>query len=179
MQRKFPSGSLIQMKQFQKLVRASFLFKEYPDLAGSFGCVLECVHHLFVHPDFRGGLAFGDALCGFFHEQDPNGREADLEVFGEARFGDIHQVHEQFVIGGCIVLAVYLGVAGQAAAALEAQVELRKCLFVLGSDLRALGPRADDGHIAFQDVEELRQLVHAAGADEAADFRDPRIRFSG
>ena len=39
-------------------------------------------------------------------------------------------------------------------------------------ELRPLRPRADEAHVAAQHVEDLRQLVDAHLADEAADARD-------
>src|SRR3546814_11634386 len=41
--------------------------------------------------------------------------------------------------------------------------------FELGDELRALGPRADEAHLAAQHVEELRQLVQPRLADERAE----------
>src|SRR3546814_15949397 len=41
--------------------------------------------------------------------------------------------------------------------------------FELVDELRALGPRADEAHLAAQHVEELRQLVQPRLADERAD----------
>ena len=42
-------------------------------------------------------------------------------------------------------------------------------------EMRPLGPRADDGHVAAKDVPELRQLVDVRSAQEPAERRHPRI----
>ena len=46
-------------------------------------------------------------------------------------------------------------------------------------DLRVLledeRPRADEAHLAAQDVEQLRQLVERGAAQEPADARDARV----
>jgi hypothetical protein len=41
--------------------------------------------------------------------------------------------------------------------------------------LRDQGPRADEAHLAAQDVDQLRQLVDRGPAQKAADARDPRV----
>src|SRR6185503_14583587 len=46
---------------------------------------------------------------------------------------------------------------------------------VAGLGLAGMGPRPDEGECAVQDVEELRQLVDAPFADEAADPGDPLV----
>lgn len=42
-------------------------------------------------------------------------------------------------------------------------------------EVRALGARADEAHVAVEDVPDLRQFVEAGGADEGADARDARV----
>ena len=121
------------------------------------------------------GLTLRNPLGAFRHKQDLHGREHDLEVFEEAWLGDIHQIHQELVVGGRIVLAVDLGVAGETAFGLEAEVPLREFFFVLGGNLGALGARPYDGHVAFQDIQELREFIEADSADEAADGGDAGI----
>ena len=116
-----------------------------------------------------------NSLGTFTHKQDLHGREHDLEVFEEAGLGDIHQIHQELVVGRRIVLAIDLGIAGESALSLEAEVPLREFFFVLGGDLGALGARAYDGHVAFQDVQELGELVDTDSTDEAADRGDSWI----
>ena len=85
------------------------------------------------------GLAFGYAGGAFFHKQDLHGREHDLEVFEEAGLGDIHQIHQERVVGRRIVLAIDLSIAGESALGLETEVPLREFFFVLGGNLGAFG----------------------------------------
>lgn len=120
-------------------------------------------------------LPFRYSLRALLHKEYLHGREHDLEVFEEAGLGDIHQIHQELVVGGRIVLAVDLSVAGEAALSREAEVPLREFFFVLGGDLGALWAGAYDGHVAFQDVQELGEFVHTNGADEAADGGDAGI----
>lgn len=121
------------------------------------------------------GLAFGYAGGAFFHKQDLHSGEHDLEVFEEAGLGDIHQIHQELVVGRRIVLAIDLSIAGESALGLEAEVPLREFFFVLGGNLGALGAGSYDGHVAFQDVQELREFIEADSADEAADGGDAGI----
>ena len=85
------------------------------------------------------GLAFGYAGGAFFHEKDLHGCEHDLEVFEEAGLGDIHQIHQELVVGRRIVLAIDLSIAGESALGLETEVPLREFFFVLGGNLGAFG----------------------------------------
>lgn len=124
-------------------------------------------------------LPFRYSFRALLHKQDLHGREHDLEVFEEAGLGDIHQIHQELVVGRRIVLAVDLGVAGEAALGLEAEVPLGEFFFVLGGNLGALGAGSYDGHVAFQDVQELREFIEADSADEAADRGDAGIVLAG
>ena len=121
------------------------------------------------------GLTLRNSLRALLHKQDLRGREHDLEVFEEAGLGDIHQIHQELVVGRRIVLAIDLGIAGESALGLEAEVPLREFFFVLGGDLGAFGAGAYDGHVAFQDVQELGELVDTDSTDEAADRGDSWI----
>lgn len=125
------------------------------------------------------GLTLRNSLGTFRHKQDLHGREHDLEVFEEAGLGDIHQIHQELVVGRRIVLAIDLSIAGESALGLETEVPLGKFFFVLGGNLGALGARAYDGHVAFQDVQELREFIEADSADEAADGGDAGIVLAG
>lgn len=125
------------------------------------------------------GLAFGYAGGAFFHEKDLHGREHDLEVFEEAGLGDVHQIHQELVVGRRIVLAIDLGIAGESALGLEAEVPLGEFFFVLFGDLGALWARAYDGHVAFQNVQELWELVDTDSTDKSADGGDAGIVLAG
>ena len=120
-----------------------------------------------VFPTHGSGLPLGNALGAFRHKQDSEGGEDDFQVFDDARVGDVHQIHLQLVVGAGVVFAVDLGVAGEAGLGLEAQAEFRNLALVLARDFRALGAWGDDAHATLQNVEQLGQLVQAAGADEA------------
>lgn len=124
-------------------------------------------------------LPFRYPLRTFLHEEDLRRREHDFEVLEEAGLGDVHQVHQELVVGGRIVLAVDLSIAGESALGLEAEVPFREFFFVLGGNLGALGAGAYDGHVAFQDVQELREFIEADSADEAADGCDAGIVLTG
>jgi hypothetical protein len=50
---------------------------------------------------------------------------------------------------------------------------------VEGDELLELGARADDAHLAAQDVPELGQLVEPGLAEEVADRGDPRVPRAG
>lgn len=49
----------------------------------------------------------------------------------------------------------------------------------MGGNLGALGAGAYDGHVAFQDVQELGELVDTDSTDEAADGGDAGIVLAG
>lgn len=132
-----------------------------------------------IFSTYSSGLTLRNSLRALLHKQDLRGREHDLEFFEEARLGDIHQIHQELVVGRRIVLAIDLSIAGESALGLEAEVPLRKFFFVLGGNLGALGARAYDGHVAFQDVQELREFIEADSTDEAADGCDAGIVLAG
>lgn len=127
----------------------------------------------------RCNLSFCYTFRTLLHEENLRSGEHDLEVFEEAGLGDIHQIHQELVVGRRIVLAIDLGIAGEAALGLEAEVPLGEFFFVLGGNLGALGAGAYDGHVAFQDVQELREFIEADSADEAADGGDAGIVLTG
>lgn len=59
------------------------------------------------------------AFRALLHKQNLHGRKDDFEVLEQAGPGDVHQIQQQFVVGGGVVLAIDLGVAGEAAFGLE------------------------------------------------------------
>lgn len=125
------------------------------------------------------GLTLRNSLRALLHKEDLHRREHDLEIFEEAGLGDIHQIHQELVVGRRIVLAIDLSIAGESALGLEAEVPLREFFFVLGGNLGALGAGSYDGHVAFQDVQELREFIEADSADEAAAGSDTGIVLTG
>ena len=98
------------------------------------------------------GLTLRNSLRALLHKEDLRGREHDLEVFEEAGLRDIHQIHQELVVGRRIVLAIHLGIAGKTTFCLKAKVPFGEFFLVLGGDLGAFGAGAYDGHVAFQDV---------------------------
>lgn len=124
-------------------------------------------------------LPLGHPFCTLFHKQNLHRSEDDLEVLKQAGPGDVHQIQQQFVVGGGVVLAIDLSVAGKAAFGLEPQVPFGHFFGVLGGDLGAFGSGPYDGHIPFQDVQQLGQFVEADGPDEPAHPGDPGIVFAG
>lgn len=97
-------------------------------------------------------LPLGHAFRALLHEQNLHCGEDDLEVFEQAGTGDVHEIQQQLVVGGGVVLAIDLGVAGEAAFGLEPQIPLGHFFGVLGGNLGAFGSWAYDGHIALEDV---------------------------
>ena len=126
-----------------------------------------------------GGLAFGYAGGAFFHEEDFDCGEDDFDIFCQAGFGYIHEIHEEFVIGGSVVLAIDLGVAGEAAFALETEGPFGDVFFILGRDFGPFRSWPYDGHIALKDVQELGKFVEANGSDDAAHFGNTGVIVSG
>lgn len=121
-------------------------------------------------------LPFRYSFRALLHKEDLHGRKHDLEVFEEAGLGDIHQIHQELVVGRRIVLAIDLSISGESALGLEAEVPLGEFFFVLGGNL---GAGSYDGHVAFQDVQELREFIEADSADEASDGGDAGIILAG
>lgn len=92
---------------------------------------------------------------------------------------DVCQVHQQLVVGSRVVLAEHLRVAGQASLGLQAQAELGHVLLVFGGDLGALRAGTHKAHLTLEDVDQLGQLVQAAGTDDVSHAGDARIVFAG
>lgn len=120
-------------------------------------------------------MTLRNSLRALLHKQDLRGREHDLEVFEEVGLGDIHQIHQELVVGRRIILPIHLGIAGKTTFCLKAKVPFGEFFLVLGGDLGAFGAGAYDGHVAFQDVQELGELVDTGSTDEAADRGDSWI----
>lgn len=124
-------------------------------------------------------LPFRYPFCTLLHEENLRSGEHDFEILEKAWLGNVHQIHQELVIWRRIVLAIDLSIAGESALGLETEVPLREFFFVLGGNLGALGTGAYDGHVAFQDVQELREFIEADSADEAADGGDAGIVLAG
>src|SRR5437867_6151049 len=75
------------------------------------------------------------------------------------------------VLDGIAVGEIDLRPAGDARAHSEPQAEVGDLLFEQIDEMRALGARADDAHLALQDVDELRDLVDARAPEESSHRR--------
>ena len=124
-----------------------------------------------------GGLAFGYAGGAFFHEEDFHCGEDDFNIFSQTGSGYIHEIHKEFVIGGGVVLAINLGIAGEAAFTLEAQWPFGNVFFILGGDFRPFRSGTYNGHIALEDIQKLREFIKADGPDNATYFCNAGIVF--
>ena len=113
-----------------------------------------------------------EALRTVFGEQDAKGGEDQLDVREDGHVVDVQKVKLQLFVGVGVVLAIDLGIAGEAGLDLEAEAEVREELVILLGDLRTLRAGADDAHVALKDVPELWQFVQAALANDAADGCD-------
>lgn len=125
-----------------------------------------------------GGLAFGYAGGAFFHEEDLHGAEDDFNIFSQTGSGYIHEIHKEFVIGGGVVLAINLGIAGEAAFTLKAQWPFGNVFFILGRDFGPFRSWSYNGHIALEDIQKLREFVKADGSDDAPHFGNTGVVFS-
>ena len=89
-------------------------------------------------------------------------------VAGERVLLDVVEIVGHRFRVGQIRAAVDLGQAGDARLHIVALLPLRP---VLRDQLGLVRPRPDEVHVAAQDVEQVRQLVQAAGPQRAADGR--------
>ena len=129
---------------------------------------------LFPH---GGGLAFGYAGGAFFHEKDFHCGKDDFDIFDQAGSGYIHEIHQEFVIGGGVVLAIDLGIAGKAAFTLKAEGPFGDVFFILGRDFRTFWPGTYNGHVSLEDIQKLGEFVEADSPDNAPYFCNAGIVF--
>lgn len=125
-----------------------------------------------VHID---GIDVDGALGRALGDEDLDGLDHDDEVLEQAVVLDVHEVVDEFVVRRGVVLGEDLGEAGDAGLDVVAVGVLGILRGELLDEVRALGARADEAHVAVEDVPDLRQLVEAGGADEGADARDARV----
>ena len=118
------------------------------------------------------------ALGRALGDEDLDGLDHDDEVLEQAVVLDVHEVVDELVVGRGVVLGEDLGEAGDAGLDVVAVGVLGVSLGELLDEVRALGARPDEAHVAVEDVPDLRQLVEAGGADEGADARDARVVVS-
>src|SRR5688500_9096375 len=110
------------------------------------------------------------------HERQPH----DLEVEHDRPVLDVVEVVLDALLDrGVAAPAIDLRPAGQPGLDLVAQHVLRHALLELLDEERALGPRADQRHVAAEDVPELRDLAQVGAAQELADRRAARVVLAG
>src|SRR5689334_5012231 len=96
----------------------------------------------------------------------------DEDIVGKGHGLDVLQVQLDPALEGDVASAADLPETGEAGLDGQAAPRARVVLFYFRGHGRA---RADDRHVAAQDVEKLRHLVNAELADESADPGDARI----
>src|SRR5688572_19089978 len=112
------------------------------------------------------------ALKQTAQEREPH----DFEVEGHRPVLNVIQVVlDTLFERGVAAPAVDLGPAGDSGLHLVAQHVLRDAVLELLDEERPFRPRADDRHIAAEDVEELRQFVEIEPSQPASDWRRPRV----
>src|SRR5215212_7679437 len=99
------------------------------------------------------------------------GAEEDLEVEAERPGADVVEVEADHVVEGDLAAAADLPEAGDPGHRPQPPVLPVLVLVDLGGDRRA---RADQAHLAPEDVQQLGQLVDAGAADDPPDASDPR-----
>src|SRR6266496_2742530 len=99
----------------------------------------------------------------------PEGSYHDQEIEPGGAVVEVEQVVAELDAGVAEVAAVDLGQAGDAGADAVALLVAGDLALELFDEAGALGARADDAHLAAQDVDELRDLVQARLAQQAAD----------
>ena len=120
-----------------------------------------------------------NSLGALLGKEDAEGGKHQLEIRDDGHVVDVHQVEFQLFIGIRVVLAVDLGITGEAGFDLETELKVRKELIVLLRDLRPFRSGSHHAHVALQDVPELGQFVQATLAYEAADRRDAVVLVPG
>lgn len=115
------------------------------------------------------------ALGRALGDEDFEGLDHDDDILEQAVVLDVHEVVDELVVGRGVVLGEDLGEAGDAGLDVVAVGVLGVLCGELLNEVRALGARADEAHVAVEDVPYLRQLIEAGGADEGADARDARV----
>src|SRR5882672_4203691 len=115
-------------------------------------------------------------------QHDLNGVEQDQEVEEERKVLDVVeivlQLLERVVDGGAVVILV-LGPAGDAELHGEPLHVEENLLLEILDELRTLGARSDEAHVAHQHIEELGQLVETSPAEERPHLRHPRVALGG
>src|ERR687886_482476 len=95
--------------------------------------------------------------------------QQDLHVDPRRSVLDVPEVELDSLVPRQLRAAVHLRPAGEAGLDVEAAALARRVLLHLVAER---GPRADQAHVAADDVPELRQLVQREAAKKAAGARD-------
>src|SRR5688572_20579264 len=104
------------------------------------------------------------------------GQQHDLEIEQEVPIFDVVEVAADARVEiGVAAVAVDLGPAGDARLDVVARVVVGDLLLEVADEFGALGARADEAHVALQDVPELRRLIDVPLAHKRADGETPRI----
>src|SRR5258708_39137539 len=94
----------------------------------------------------------------------------NLDVEAHRPVLDVVEVVLDSLLERCVAApAIHLRPACDACLDLVAEHVLRNAVFELLDEIRTLGPRTDDRHVAAQHVPELRQLVDVEAAQPPAD----------
>ena len=119
-------------------------------------------------------------ICIFIYESFKNREEQDFYVEGHGPVLDVPDVVLHTLVDrGVAAEAVDLGPAGHAWADLMLDHVAWDLLLKHLDELGTLRARPDEGHLAGEDVEELRELVDGGFPDEAADAGDARVARDG
>src|SRR6266542_4356109 len=121
------------------------------------------------HPRLGGTIESPGALALQDH---PEGLQQNVEVEGQRPVLDVELVELQGLLRRHLATAVDLPPAGHAGRHLQARAEQ---LAVGGHLLRRQRPRADQAHLALEDVQQLWQLVEAEPAEVFPDRGHSRV----
>ena len=132
--------------------------------------LLEAGHRVLL-PDRR-DLSGPAALRSLLREEDPEGREQQLEIREDVHVVYVQQVELELLVRVGVVLPVDLRVTGPSRFDLQPQAEVRQELIILLGNFRPLRAGANNRHITHQDIKQLRQFIQTVLAHDTADRRD-------
>ena len=90
---------------------------------------------------------------------------------------NIGEIQFQLIIRCRVVFTINLGVAGKSGFHLQAVIKFRYSLAVKGCDLRSFRSWANQRHVPFENINNLRQFIKMDPADHTAYRRDPVVLF--
>src|SRR5262249_10514503 len=106
------------------------------------------------------------------------GEDHDAEIQGETPVLDVPDIVEDALLeAGVAAPAVDLRPARDARQAIVADVVVRDPLLKFIYEFGAFRTRADEAHLAFEHVPELREFIDVELAHEGADFEPARVDF--